>query len=90
MERMHGQTQKPSAVKQTPLERPVSVTQLPPNRYGVRGLDGNVDEWGILPSEKTPKAPDGIRYAVLPEGIGRLAWEAFKKVGFRTVMTPMK
>mgnify|MGYP001210699439 CR=1 FL=1 len=96
MERMHGQSQeakpspKPSAVKQNRTERPVSVTQLPPNRYGVRGLDGNVDEWGIMPSEKTPQASDGTRYGVFPGGIGRPPWEAFKEVGFRTVMPPPK
>jgi hypothetical protein len=39
-----------------------------------------------MPPENTPQSPNGIRYAVLPEGIGRLPWEAFKEVGFRTVM----
>lgn len=90
MEGMHGQMQQPlpksSAVKQSRPKGPVSVTQLPPNRYGIRGLDGNVDEWSIMPPENTPQSPNGIRYAVLPEGIGRLPWEAFKEVGFRTVM----
>ncbi|RJR53119.1 MAG: hypothetical protein C4576_01990 [Desulfobacteraceae bacterium] len=93
MERMHGQTQKPSpnssAVKQTRPKGPVSVTQLPPNRYGIRGLDGNVDEWSIMPPENTPQSPNGTRYAVLPETIVRLPWEAFKEVGFRTVTQPM-
>ena len=33
-----------------------SATESPPNKYGVRGLDGNVDEWVIidplLPSQR--------------------------------------
>jgi serine/threonine-protein kinase len=89
MDMTRNQKQKPSA-EQIRTERPFSVTQLPPNRYGVRGLDGNVDEWGTMPSDKTSQAKGGSRYGVLPEGIGRLPWEAFKEVGFRTVMTPAK
>ncbi|MBW2064478.1 MAG: protein kinase [Deltaproteobacteria bacterium] len=76
MEQMHGQ-----GAGDTPGQEPLPETPLPvvlskPNSYGVKGLDGNVNEW----------ARRGSRYVVMPSGIPRNPWEAFEEVGFRTVL----
>ncbi|MEW5724600.1 MAG: SUMF1/EgtB/PvdO family nonheme iron enzyme [Thermodesulfobacteriota bacterium] len=67
----------------------------PANSFGLKGLEGNAAEWTGPP----PGEPDRAGYYILggldlPEGdptaraIGRQPWEAFAKVGFRTVLPP--
>jgi serine/threonine-protein kinase len=90
MEMMSGQGQTPSSEDQVLSESPVSVTQSQPNQYGIRGLDGNVNEWGILVPSEPSRASKGRRYGVLPEAVERQPWEAFKNVGFRTVLPVSK
>jgi len=61
-----------------------SVINDPPNKYGIRGLNKNIKEWGLKVSEATSR--DNIReaeFVVLPSTIQRFPWEGFAKVGFR-------
>jgi len=63
-----------------------SVVNSQPNKYGIRGLDKNIQEWGLKVSEATSR--DNIReaeFVVLPSTIQRYPWEGFGEVGFRCV-----
>ena len=63
-----------------------SVTNSQPNKYGIRGLDKNIKEWGLRVSDATSR--DNIReayFVVLPSTIQRYPWEGFGEVGFRCV-----
>jgi len=83
MKIMHGQDQNSSPGRnQSANESPVSVTQSRSDQLGLRGLDENVDEWGLLTS---PQSKDK-QYVIFPEEVERYPWEAFSNVGFRTVL----
>jgi hypothetical protein len=58
-----------------------------PNKYGIRGLDGNVIKWGISLIEDPSQRKGAIKYVVMPEAIPRQAWEAFEEAGVRTALT---
>jgi serine/threonine protein kinase len=63
-----------------------SVINDHPNKYGIRGLNKNIKEWGLKVSEATSR--DNIReaeFVVLPSTIQRFPWEGFGEVGFRCV-----
>ena len=63
-----------------------SVINYQPNKYGIRGLNKNIKEWGLLLSQATSR--DKIRdahFVVLPSTIERYPWEGFGEVGFRCV-----
>jgi len=63
-----------------------SVINDPPNKYGLRGLNKKIKEWGLKVSETTSR--DNIReaeFVVLPSTIQRYPWEGFGEVGFRCV-----
>ena len=66
------------------------MTQFQPNQYGIRGLDGNVNEWGIIAPIKSSQASKVRQYGVFPEAVVRRPWEAFKDVGFRAVLPVSK
>lgn len=90
MESMHGQmhTQSKSDIPspRTPGTKLSSVINYQPNKYGIRGLNQNIKEWGILLSQATSR--DKIRdadFVVLPSTIQRYPWEGFEAVGFRCV-----
>ena len=62
------------------------VINYPPNRYGIRGLNRNIKEWGLRVFRATSR--DKIReaeFVVLPSTIQRYPWEGFGDVGFRCV-----
>jgi serine/threonine-protein kinase len=80
-----------------PIPSPVMVYK--PNRFGIRGLNANIGEWGTI----KPAAPDELnggqmqhvilggipkadRKEPVPAPVRRYPWEAFDKVGFRCVM----
>ena len=86
MEMMSGRRQIPPDGDKRLFEGPVSVTESPPNQYGIRGLNGNVDEWGIIAPLDPYQVSKERKYGVFPGTVGRLPWEAFKDVGFRTVL----
>ncbi|MBW1999652.1 MAG: protein kinase [Deltaproteobacteria bacterium] len=75
MEMMHGESTQGTPAQNSAPVLPLPVALSKPNSYGVRGLDGNVNEW----------ARNGSRYVVMPSGIPRSPWEAFEEVGFRTI-----
>jgi len=63
-----------------------SVINYRPNKYGIRGLNKNIKEWGLKVSEATSR--DNIReaeFVILPSTIQRHPWEGFGEVGFRCV-----
>jgi serine/threonine protein kinase len=63
-----------------------SVISYQPNKYGIRGLNKNIKEWGLRVLEATSR--DNIReveFVVLPSTIQRYPWEGFGEVGFRCV-----
>jgi len=72
------------------------VDELKPNAYGIRGLDGNVSEWGLRLQNRKKQ---GKEYVVLgglnkdsgkeqrlTRGIKRFPWEAFEELGFRCAL----
>jgi len=83
---------------ETSLPIPTPVMVYKPNRFGVRGLNANIGEWGGKELER-PEGSTGGRpeYVVLggiskfeqkemvPAPVGRYPWEAFERVGFRGV-----
>jgi len=101
MKNMHGDAttshQNPSAGQASSL--PASVTNSEPNGLGIRGLNGNIGEWGVR--TLTPpgvKGENDVEYVVLgglgnrpgkaaalPAPLIRKPWEAFEEVGFRCV-----
>ena len=87
---MHGmmQSQAKSDISRpkSPDSKLSSVINDPPNKYGIRGLNKNIKEWGLKVSEATSR--DNIReaeFVVLPSTIQRYPWEGFGEVGFRCV-----
>ncbi|MFC1863210.1 bifunctional serine/threonine-protein kinase/formylglycine-generating enzyme family protein [Thermodesulfobacteriota bacterium] len=86
MGNMHEQTQATTFAQQDQIGSPVSVTHFKPNTYGIRGLGGNVNEWSIGSIINSSPKSEEAAYIVLPDGISRHPWEAFKNVGFRTAV----
>lgn len=89
-ESMHGmmQSQAKSDISRpkSPDSKLSSVINDPPNKYGIRGLNKNIKEWGLKVSDATSR--DSIReaeFVVLPATIQRQPWEGFGEVGFRCV-----
>jgi len=101
MKTMQGETTTahvhPSGGQPSPL--PESVTLSKPNGLGVRGLNGDIGEWGVRTSiSPGVKSENDTEYVVLG-GLGsrakkgpslsasliRKPWEAFEEVGFRCV-----
>jgi len=95
---MHTQMHSSSSGPAASVKTPATVALFQPNALGIRGMDGNVSEWGI----RTPKTSSGGKkeseYGIMGglsngEGqesffaaaIPRYPWEAFEKVGFRCV-----
>jgi hypothetical protein len=85
IEMMHGQTYPPSN-REVPLKLPFPVVQFKPNVYGIRGLGGNVSEWG-LSLRMGPSPKKDAQYVIPPGAIARQPWEAFEEVSFRTSLS---
>jgi len=88
MTTMHGETRPPASPEKAQPTPPLPVAGFPANRYGLKGLHGNVMEWAIA-SWGSPPAAVGRkeRYVVMPEALARHGQESFERVGFRTVLT---
>ncbi len=83
---MHSQAKSDVAGSKSPGAKLSSVINDQPNKYGIRGLNKNIKEWGLRVSEATSR--DNIReaeFVVLPSTIQRYPWEGFGEVGFRCV-----
>ena len=100
MEGSQSKPNKPSPKPKSHSEGISSVFSVRSNRYGIRGLDGNVSEWGFRVQETSrqgekkateyvvlggSKKDSGKERQLVP-GIKRFPWEAFKEVGFRCVL----
>jgi serine/threonine-protein kinase len=90
MESMHGKMHTPKtgddAMPKSPETPLSSVINHHPNKYGIRGLNQNIKEWGLLlyPATSRDKIRDAD-FVVLPTTLQRHPWEAFEGVGFRCV-----
>jgi len=89
-ESMHGmmksQAKSDISRPKPPYSKLSSVMNDQPNKYGIRGSNEKVKEWGLMVSDATSR--DNIReaeYVVLPSTIQRQPWEGFGDVGFRCV-----
>lgn len=83
---MHSQAESGISGPKPPGTRISSVLNDPPNKYGIRGLNKFIKEWGLKVSEATSR--DNIReaeFVVLPTTIQRYPWEGFGEVGFRCI-----
>jgi serine/threonine protein kinase len=92
---MHGEApgEVPPSTSR-PFPSPVLLSK--PNRFGIRGLDGQIAEWALtsLPAADSSGDED---YVVLgaaetdpgkgPAAVLRHPWEAFEDVGFRCVLS---
>jgi serine/threonine protein kinase len=87
MESMHEQVQTRFSEGRSSSEMPVSVADLHPNKYGIRGLGGNVNEWTVISAKEPAQSSKRNQYIILPEAVSRQPWEAFENVGFRTALS---
>ena len=84
--KMHTQITGDVSRPKFPGIKIISVINYQPNKYGIRGLNKNIKEWGLLLSQATSR--DKIRdadFVVMPSTIQRYPWEGFGEVGFRCV-----
>jgi eukaryotic-like serine/threonine-protein kinase len=82
--------------KSLPIISPVMVYQ--PNVLGIRGLNANIGEWGIrhISGDEENAGADYVLLGEIfrekakgtgfPTPLSRYPWEAFEKVGFRSVI----
>jgi serine/threonine-protein kinase len=90
MESMHAKMNTPmtgdSSMPKPPITILSSVITYLPNKFGIRGLNQNIKEWGLLlyPATARDKIRD-VEFVVLPSTIQRYPWEGFEAVGFRCV-----
>jgi len=103
MERMHAQQPAPSKESGDAPPFPSPVMLYSADTLGIRGLNGNVDEWGIrksMPASENEaetgeyvilggqgKDANSTKGSALSAPIPRQPWEAFEEVGFRCVVT---
>lgn len=94
MGEMHEQMIQPSQkASQHASKLPSPVVVFEPNAYGVRGLRGNVSEWGIWTNSERRKSSKYVILAGLGDeskiipALNRQPWEAFEEVGFRCAMS---
>ena len=87
---MHGmmQSQAKSDISRpkSPNTELSSVIHDQPNKFGIRGLNKNIKEWGLKVFDATSR--DNIKeaeFVVLPSNTQRYPWEGFGEVGFRCV-----
>jgi len=90
MESMHGKMHTQIAgdvsIPESPGTKITSVINYKPNKYGIRGLNKNIKEWGRTLSQATSRDKiRGAHFVVLPSTAQRYPWEGFKEVGFRCV-----
>jgi len=83
---MYSQLQAEPRHQEMPARSLAPATEYTPDRYGIRGLGRDIQEWvrWFTPSASRDNTLDAD-YAVLPEAVIRQPWEAFEKVGFRCV-----
>ncbi len=90
MESMHGKMHTQIAgdvsIPKSPGTKITSVINYKPNKYGIRGMNKNIKEWGRTLTQATTRDKiRGAHFVVLPSTAQRYPWEGFKEVGFRCV-----
>lgn len=77
----------PQTSQSEKVSKILSVSQLIPDRLGLRGLEGNAAEWVMIPREEGEQhGVEFLRYVILPGAVSRNPWEAESALGFRTVL----
>ncbi|MHC4458025.1 MAG: SUMF1/EgtB/PvdO family nonheme iron enzyme, partial [Planctomycetota bacterium] len=99
--KMHSQMSTDASMPQVSPQKLSVVTDFAPNKFGIRGLNTKISEWGL--GGLTASSKDKINnreYVVLggagnvsgqetpiPSPVPRHPWEAFEEVGFRCVLS---
>jgi serine/threonine-protein kinase len=85
-DQMHSRAKSDISKPKTPDSKLSSVINDQPNKYGIRGLNKNIKEWGlnVIESASRDNTSD-TEFVVLPSTIQRYPWEGFEEVGFRCV-----
>lgn len=87
MEEIQDQAPIPQTSQSEKVSKILSVSQLIPDRLGVRGLEGNAAEWVMISREEgEQQGVEFLRYVILPGAVSRNPWEAESTIGFRTVL----
>ena len=84
---MHGQIGNEFSFKGGIQKELYPATNFAPNKFGIRGLDEGISQWGHWSLEESPHKGIDSEFVVLPSGVIRQPWEAFEKVGFRCVQS---
>ncbi len=99
-DRMYGPMTVPTPRAKPDLPVPSPVILFKPNRYGIRGMDEGLREWGLrVPHVLAEEGRDGPEFVVLGKhqnasaeqrtesfAVPRHPWEAFEDVGFRCAL----
>jgi len=84
--KMHTQISGDVSTPKSPGTKITSVINYQPNKYGIRGLNEDIKEWGLSLSQATSRDKiRGAHFMVLPSTVQRYPWEVFGEVGFRCV-----
>jgi serine/threonine-protein kinase len=83
---MHSQAEGDISRPKSSNSKLSSVINDQPNKYGIRGLNKHIKEWGLKVSDATSRDKiKDVEFVVLPSTIQRYPWEGFEEVGFRCV-----
>jgi serine/threonine-protein kinase len=99
--KMHSQMSTDASMPQVSPQKLSAVTDFAPNKFGIRGLNTEISEWGLWGITASSKYKINNREYVVLGGVGNVSgqetpipslvprhpWEAFDKVGFRCVQS---
>jgi hypothetical protein len=85
MDKMHREMFTSSSDQRSSSRIPAAVIQSEANVYNMKGLAENVNEWGTSIQSGSSQKAEEPQYVILPFMTPRHPWEAFGRVGFRTV-----
>jgi hypothetical protein len=99
--KMHSQMSTDASLPQVSPQKLSAVTDFAPNKFGIRGLNTKISEWGLWGITAISKDKINNREYVVLGGVGNVSgqetpipspvprhpWEAFDKVGFRCVLS---
>jgi formylglycine-generating enzyme required for sulfatase activity len=98
--KMHSQMSTDASMPQVSSKKLSAVTDFAPNKFGIRGLNTKISEWGLWGITASYKDKINNREYVVLGGVGNVSgqetpipspvprhpWEAFENVGFRCVL----
>jgi serine/threonine-protein kinase len=99
--KMHSQMSTDASMPQVSSQKLSAVTDFVPNKFGIRGLNTEISEWGLWDLTASSKDIINNREYVVLGGVGNVSgqetpipspvprhpWEAFENVGFRCVLS---